>query len=61
MDIKAREVVFPMKIINLDAEMCAKRAIVALVCEINGGGIHMVMVLMNQDTIVPFQIVVLTS
>ena len=61
MDLDVEEVVFAVKIIGLDAEMSADKAMVALVFEIDGGGIYMAMVLMNQDTTLLFQIVVLAS
>ena len=47
------------KMIDLDAEISTKKAIVALVFEIGGGGIYIAMILMNQDIMVLFQIVVL--
>ena len=47
MDLDAKEVVSTMKIIDLDAEVSAEKAMVALVFEINGGGIYMSIVLIN--------------
>ena len=61
MDLDAKEVVFAVKIIGLDAEVSVEKAMVALVFEIDGSGIHMAMTLMNQDITVLFQIVVLAS
>ena len=52
---------FAMKIIGLDAEVSAEKAMVALVFEIDGGNIHIAIVLMNQDTTALFQIVVMAS
>lgn len=50
-----------MKIIDLDTEVSPEKAIVALVFEIDGGNIHIVMALMNQHIMVLFQIFVLIS
>lgn len=47
MDLDAEEMVFVMKIIDLNAEVFAEKIIVALVFEINGGGIYTVMALIN--------------
>ena len=51
------------KMIGLDAEevVCAVKIMVALVFEIDGNNIHMEMALMNQNTMVLLQIVVLGS
>ena len=49
------------RMIDLDAEVSAEKTMVALVFEIDGGGIHTAMTLMNQDTTVLLQIVVLGS
>lgn len=53
--------VFSVKMIDQDAEVSAKKAIIALIFKIDGGGIHMVIFWINQDTTVLFQIVVLVS
>ena len=45
------------KMIDLDAEVSVEKIMMALVFEIDGGGIHMAMTLMNQDTTVLLQIV----
>ena len=50
-----------VKIIDLEAEVFAKKTIVALVFEIDGDGIHMKMVLIDQDTTVLLQTIVLGS
>ena len=51
-----RKVAFE-KMMDLDAEVSVEKTMVALVFEIDGGGIHMAMTLMNQDTTVLLQIV----
>lgn len=61
MDLDAKERVFVIKIIDLDIKMSAKKTIIALVFEINGSSIYTVMVLMNRDTIVLFQVVLLAT
>ena len=61
MDLDVEEMVSAMKIIDLDAEVSAEKVMVALVFEIDGGNIHMAMILMNQDTTVLFQIIILAS
>ena len=61
MDLDAEEVVSAVKIIYLDAEVSVEKTMVALVSEIDGGSIHTAMTLMNQDTTVLLQIVVLGS
>ena len=60
-NLDAKEVVSAMKIIDLDAEISAEKAMVPLIFEIDGGGIYMAMALMNQDTTILFQIIVLVS
>ncbi len=45
--------------IDLDAEVFAKKTMMALVFKIDGGSIHMKIDLMNQDIMVLLQIVVL--
>ena len=47
--------------IDLDAEVSAEKTMVALVFEIDGDGIHTGMALIDQDTTVLLQIVVLGS
>lgn len=49
------------KIIDLDAEVSTKKIMVALILEIYSGGIYTAMTLMNQNTMVLLQIVVLRS
>ena len=61
MDLDAEEMVSAVKIIDLNAKVSTEKAMVALVFEIDGGGIHMVMALMNKNTTVLFKIVVLGS
>ena len=60
-DLDAEEVVSAVKIIYLDAEVSVEKTMVALVFEIDVGGIHTAMTLMNQDTTVLLQIIVLGS
>lgn len=50
-----------MKIIDLDTEVSTEKTIVALVFKIDGGGIYTAIVMMNQNTMVLFQIIVLKS
>ena len=58
-DLDTKEMVSAVKIIDLDTEVFAEKIMMALVFEIDGGDIYMEMALMNQDTIVLLQIVVL--
>ena len=50
-----------VKMINLDIEVSAEKAMMALIFEIDNSNIHMAMTLMNQDITVLFQIVQLVS
>ena len=59
MDLNAEDVVSAMKIIYLDTEVSIKKTMVALMFEINGGGIYTAKTLINQDTMMLLQIVVL--
>ena len=59
MDLDVEEMVSAVKIIYLDAEVSIEKKMVALVFEIDGGGIYTAMTLINQDTMVLLQIVVL--
>ena len=59
MNLYAEEVVSAIKIIDLNAKVSAKKTMVALVFEIDSSGIYMAMVLINQDTTMLFQIIVL--
>lgn len=61
MNLNAAKIVFIAKIIDLKAEVSAKKVMVALVFKINGGGIYIAIALINQDTTMLFQIVVLMS
>lgn len=45
--LDVEEMVFTIKIINLNAEIFTEKTIVALIFEINGGSIHMKMTLIN--------------
>lgn len=47
--------------INLDAEMSIKKAMLALIFEIDGNSIYIAMALMNQDITMLFQIIMLIS
>lgn len=58
-DLDAKTVVSAMKIIDLDTEVSIEKAMVALVFEIDSEDIYIAKVLMNQDIMVLFQIVVL--
>lgn len=58
-DLDAKKVVFIMKIIDLNAKVSAKKTTIVLIFEINGGGIYTAIVLINQDTIVLFQVILL--
>ena len=60
-DLDAKKVVSAMKIIYLDAEVSIEKIMVALVFEIDVGNIHTTMTLMNQNTTLLLQIVVLGS
>lgn len=48
-----------MKIIHLDAEVSAEKTMMAFVFEINSGGIYAAMILINHDTMVLLQIIML--
>lgn len=48
-----------MKIIDLDAEVSAQKIMVLLIFEIDGNSIHIEMALIDQDTMVLFQIIIL--
>lgn len=61
MDLNTEKVVSAMKMIDLDAEVLIKKAMVALVFKIDSSNINIVITLINQDTIVLFQIIVLVS
>ena len=60
-DLDAEDVMSAVKIIDLHAEVSVEKTIVALVFEIDGGGIHTEIALIKQDTTVLLQIVVLGS
>ena len=53
-NLKAEEMVFAMKIIDLNTEIFAEKIMVALIYEIDGSNIYMVMTLINQNIIVLF-------
>lgn len=57
MDLDVEEFVFAIKIINYNVKLFAKKAIMALVFEINSSGIYTAIALMNQDITILFQIV----
>ena len=59
--LDTKEVVSVMKIIDLDAEVSTEKIMVAPVFEINVSGIHTVIALMNQETTMLLQIVMLVS
>ena len=60
-DLDVEEIVSAMKIMYLDAEVFVEKIMVALVFEIDIGSIYTAMTLMNQDTIMLLQIVILRS
>lgn len=55
----AKKILFVVKIINLDIKKFADKTIIASIFEIDGCAIHMVRTLINQKTIVLFQILLL--
>ena len=59
MDLNIKEMVFAIKIIDLDAEGFAEKIMVALIFKIDGSGIYTAITLMNQNTIVLLQIIIL--
>ena len=61
MDMDTQKMVSAMKITYLDAEMSVEKTMVALIFEINSSGIYMAMIMINQDTTVLLQIVILGS
>lgn len=58
-NLNIEEVISAVKIINLDIEISAKKIMIALVFKINNSDIYMTIILINQDIVVPFQIVAL--
>lgn len=60
-DLDAEEGVFVIKIIDLDIKMSAEKTIIALVFDIDGSSIYTIMVLMNRNTIVLFQGILLAN
>lgn len=54
MDLNAEEIAFVIKIIDLDTKIFAEKTMVPLVFKIDNSNIHIVMVLINQDTTVLF-------
>ena len=60
-DLNIKEIIFFIKIIDLNGEISTKKVIMVLVFEIDGGSIHIVMALINQDITMLFQIVMLIS
>lgn len=53
-DLNTKEVVFTMKIINLNIKVSIKKIIVDFVFEIDSNNIYIKMALINQDIIVLF-------
>lgn len=47
MDLDIKEVMFIIKIIDLDDKIFAEKAMVSLIFKINSGGIYIAMVLIN--------------
>ena len=60
-NLDAEEVVSSVKIIYLDIEVFIKKIMITLVFEINSSGIYTAITLMNQNTMVLLQIIVLGS
>lgn len=58
-DLNTEKYMFAIKIIDLNAEMFIEKIILALVFKMNGGGIYMVITLMNYNTTVLLQIFIL--
>ena len=58
-DLDNKKLMFARKIIDLDTKAIAKKAIVTHVFEIDGSAIDTAKVLINQDTTMLFQIVML--
>lgn len=54
-DLDAEKIIFAIKINNLNTEISAKKAMVALVFEIDNGNIHIAMALLNPNTMILFQ------
>ena len=59
MDLDTKKMVFIMKMIYLNAEMFIDKTMIVFISEINSGGIDTTMTLINYDTMVLLQIVVL--
>ena len=58
-DLDAKKMVSAVKIIDLDPKLAAEKTMVAHIFEINGGSIHTKIVLINQNTTILLQIVIL--
>lgn len=58
-DLNAEKVISAIKIIDLDTQVSAQKIMVVFVFEINSGNIYIEIALINQDTIVLFQIIML--
>lgn len=50
-DLDAKEIMFAIKIIGLNAEIIAEKIMMTLVFEINSSNIHIVITLINQNII----------
>lgn len=55
-DLNTKEVIFIMKIIDLDAEIFIKKTIIAVIFKIDSNIIYIVIILINQDTTMLFYI-----
>lgn len=56
-NLDTKEMVFDMKIMDLNTEVSAKKIIVTLIFEIDSSGINMAMTLINQKIMVLFHII----
>lgn len=58
-DLDIKEVIFAVKIIDLNAEISTEKVMVVFIFEINCVDIYIAMTLVNQNTIVLFHIIIL--
>lgn len=57
--LDVKEIVFTIEIINLDVKISSKKIILSLIFEIDSNNIHIKMALIDQDTMVLLQAIIL--
>lgn len=58
-ELIVKEMVVVIKIINLDTEVFTEKIMMTLIFKINRSDIYIIITLINQDTIMLFQIIIL--